>query len=455
MLKKASTIASAIASQEEILIVTHIDADGITSGSIAHIALERFGIENRMKFVKQLDEDEIEKIKDENVFVWFTDIGSGQIEMFDELEFAITDHHVPQATHPMQLNPHEFGYDGTFELSGATTTFLVAKYMTRKGTLFDFANGNSDLVPLAIVGAVGDLQDSKWGRLQGLNRTIIEEGLKLGYLDVRKDLRFFGKQTRPVAKMLEYNSDPFLPGITGNERGVLDLLSELKIDPWLRWIDLTIEEKRRVVSAIIGIAMDCRIPYTSILRIVGESYILLHEEEGTEKRDAMEFSTLLNATARYGEAEIGLGVCLGDEEAYKRARTLLQNHRRNLSNGIKFVNENGIEELKHIQYFHAGSNIPDTIVGIVAGMCHHKGNRQKPIIAFAESDRGVKVSARATHLLVERGVHLAKALKKAAEAVGGVGGGHSVAAGATIPEGMEMEFLRILDEIVGRQLGKS
>jgi len=224
------------------------------------------------------------------------------------------------------------------------------------------------------------------------------------------------------------------------------------VEPWVRWIDLEMEKKRKVVSALVSLAMDFGIPYASILRMVGECYILMNEEEGTEKRDAMEFSTLLNATARYNEADVGVGVCLGDERAYRRARTLLQRHRKNLSDGIKFVDRNGIEELENIQYFHARDNIPDTIVGIVAGMCFYKGNSEKPIVAFAESDRGVKVSARATYRLVERGVHLAKAIKEAAESVGGIGGGHSIAAGATIPEGKEDEFLRILDRIIGEQM---
>jgi RecJ-like exonuclease len=167
----------------------------------------------------------------------------------------------------------------------------------------------------------------------------------------------------------------------------------------------------------------------------------------------MEFSTLLNATARYGYCDIGLKVCLGDRGyAFKKARNLLKNHRRNLSNGLKLVDEIGIIELESIQYFHAGNEILDTIVGIVAGMCFSKANLNKPIVAFAYTEDGVKVSARATQRLVERGVHLARAIKIASEKVGGSGGGHSIAAGATIPKGTEDEFLKMLDEIIGQQL---
>ncbi len=453
LITRASELAKSILEHDEVLIVTHIDADGITSGAIAYRSLSRVGIEADIVFVKQLDQQSIDKIKDENKFVWFTDLGSGQINEFDGIEFVITDHHVPVAYHKMQLNPHEFGYDGTVEMSGSVATFLVATFVKRRaGNLFDYEEANTDLSALAIVGAVGDLQDSKSCKLLGLNREVALKAQKLGHINIVRDLRFFGKQTRPVAKMLEYNTDPVIPGITGNERGVLEFLSNLNVDPWKRWIDLPLKDRRKIVSGIVRACVNLHLPYESILRIVGECYLLSREEEGTEKKDANEFSTLLNATARHGKPEIGLKVCLGDEEAFRHARYLLQNHRRILSSGVKLVDEIGIEELEHIQYFHAQDEIPDTVVGIVAGMCFYKANVKKPIIAFAESDNGIKVSARATYELVESGVHLAKAIKKAAELVGGSGGGHSVAAGALIPEGKEGEFLKILDNIIGEQI---
>ena len=450
LLSKACEIALKLKRQDEVLVVTHIDADGITSGSIAMQALERAGIESDILFVKQLDPQAIEKIADRNVFTWFTDLGSGQLDLISasKIECVITDHHVPQGSYEFQLNPHDFGIDGSYELSGSATTYLVAKNMGL----------NYDLVSLAVVGAVGDLQDSKHGKLVGINRKILEEGVNHGFVAAVRDLRLFGKQTRPVYKMLEYTFDPYLPGISGNEKGAIELMESLGVaikenGLWRRWIDLTMEEKQVIVSELVKVCIEAGHPMSSIKRLVGETYILLHEAEGTELRDAMEFSTLLNATARYGHEDVGLKVCMGDRgEAFRKARNLLRNHRRNLSEGIKLVDEIGIVEMDNIQYFHAEDKILDTIVGIVAGMCFCKANLRKPIIAFANNGSDVKVSARATQRLVEKGVHLANALSIAAEKVGGKGGGHSIAAGALIPAGSENEFLRELDRIVGSQL---
>jgi len=450
ILKKAVELSKILRKQDDILVVTHIDADGITAGAIAYRALERIGKEVEISFAKSLDEEIIERIRDKNKFVWFTDLGSGQISLLKGINCIITDHHIPEKPTGNQLNPHIFGYDGSLELSGATTTYLVARNLGL----------NFDLSALAIVGAVGDLQDSANGRLIGLNRFIVDEASKNGFIEVRRDIRFFGKQTRPVYKMLEYTFDPFLPGISGDERGAIEFLRSLGIplkdgDLWRRWIDLSSEEKRRIVSEIVKLLVESNYPYELILKIVGETYLLREEEEGTELKDAMEFSTLLNATARYGEEEIGLKICLGERgKTFSRAKSLLANHRRNLCDGLRLVDEIGIVELNNIQYFHAGKKILDTIVGIVAGMSYSFANRNKPIVAFAENEDGVKVSVRATKRLVEMGVHLAKAIKIAAEKVGGKGGGHNIAAGATIPRGCEEEFLKILDEVIGKQIRK-
>ena len=195
-------------------------------------------------------------------------------------------------------------------------------------------------------------------------------------------------------------------------------------------------------------------PSYKIERLIGEVYILLGEKEGTEMRDASEFSTLLNATARYDHAEIGLAVCMGNrEEAYEGARKLLAEHRQNLVNGLIYVKEKGVIQLENIQYFDAGSEIKETIVGIIAGMSSTLvENRNLPIIAFAKAEGGTKVSARGTQDLIRRGVNLSEAMSIVSAEVGGVGGGHDIAAGATIPDGKKEEFARKLDLFIGEQL---
>jgi RecJ-like exonuclease len=93
-------------------------------------------------------------------------------------------------------------------------------------------------------------------------------------------------------------------------------------------------------------------------------------------------------------------------------------------------------------------------VGIVAGMCFQMADRSRPILAFARTPEGsLKVSARGTHDLVSSGLDLAEALSAAAKKVGGVGGGHNIAAGATIPRDAKDTFLALVDQAVSDQTG--
>ncbi|MFB6218597.1 MAG: DHH family phosphoesterase, partial [Halobacteriaceae archaeon] len=354
-------------------------------------------------------------------------------------------------------NPLLAGIDGASELSGAGAAYVLARALERECGGPD----NRDLAALAVVGAVGDMQASG-GELVGANAAVAEEGVAAGALETGKDLALYGTQTRPLPKLLEYAGEVHIPGVSDDEAGAVRFLEELGVDlkrdgEWRRWVDLDGEERRAVVSGLVRRAVERGVPADRIDGLVGTRYTLAAEEPGTELRDASEFATLLNATARYDRADVGLAVCLGDRGgALSAARELLRTHRRNLSAGIELVREEGVTTGEYVQWFDAGDRIRETIVGIVAGMAMGSDgiDRDRPIVAFArKNDEETKVSSRGTPALVRRGLDLGAAMSEAATAVEGEGGGHDVAAGATIPAGRERRFVDRVDELVGEQLG--
>ena len=464
---RAASCAQRLLGADRVLLASHIDADGLTSAAVAALALERAEIPFETVFEKQLDAESIAAIAERDFgTVLFTDFGSGQLDIIAEHESAgdfvpvIADHHQPaDAETEHHLNPLLEGIDGASELSGAGASYVLARELAAHSPA-DERLDNRDLAALAVVGAVGDMQASE-GQLRGANGAIVAEGVDAGVLEETKDLAVYGKQTRPLPKLLEYASDVRIPGITNDERGAVSFLDGLDIPcradgEWKRWVDLTDDEKRTLASALVKHAVSRGVPAFKIDRLVGTSYLLTEETVGTELRDASEFSTLLNATARYERADVGLAVCLGDRDsAFDRARELLRNHRRNLSEGIEWVEENGVIQAEHLQWFDAGEEIKETIVGIIAGMSMGADgvSRDRPIVAFAEkSDEETKVSGRATGPLVSSGLDLSAVMGEAARAVGGDGGGHDIAAGATIPVGEEAAFIEHADRIAGEQL---
>ena len=109
----------------------------------------------------------------------------------------------------------------------------------------------------------------------------------------------------------------------------------------------------------------------------------------------------------------------------------------------------GLFTKKHIQFFYCEE---PSLAGSVAGAgIQFYFDQSKPVFGLSVMERQTKVSARATRTQIAQGVDLAAACREAAESLEGDGGGHNIAAGATIPKGKEEKFLGLVDEIVGRQ----
>jgi len=468
MQAKAREIANRLRRASEVHVYCHIDSDGITGGSIATEALDRAGIPNKVTFLKKLDAATVEEIKNQNPpLAWFCDLGAGALHLLGDLDAVITDHHVP--TDPavprnvrrdllsfteasdriLMLNPHDLGR-GSDDISGSGTTYLVAKALDER---------NKDLAAIAVVGAVADMQEQEYRQLSGFNREILADGIAAGVLEASVDLRLFGRETRALHKLLQYASDPLLPRLTNNEEACLAFLLELGLDlktedGWVTWADLAVSERRLVLSELVRHMLQHGATPAEIERLVGEVYTLPREPRGSELRDAKEFGTLINACGRYEQAEVAYRVCRGDrDEQLTLALELLRAHRGNLVQSLDFIHGIGVTKLTAVQYFHGQDRIKDTVVGITAGMILNSGtvSRDFPIFGFAVAEDGVKVSGRGTRELVKRGLDLAAVMREASKALGGEGGGHHGAAGATIPPGSEMEFLAIADRIVQEQ----
>jgi RecJ-like exonuclease len=469
----AEAAGDALGKASSVVVATHIDADGISAAAIATSALGRAKANVRTMFFKKLDETAIGLLANEHAdLVWFTDLGSGSISKLEGMRAVVTDHHMPETGYAsgsrkgqalltdfstaLHVNPQLHGVSGASDLSGAGSTFLAALAMSER---------NMDLSHLAVLGAVGDLQDQKTRRLEGLNRLILTEAVKAGTIQAIDDIRYFGRETRPIHKLLEFSSDPFLPRITGNEEGAISFLLELGIElkegeSWRSWAELADTEKNTILAAIRDYLEGMRRRPETIDRLTGEVYVLTNEARGTPVRDAKEFATLLNACGRHGKAEVGLRICAGDRgDSLSEGMVLLRDHRSALSKALTWAKGSGVIRLKNIQFFDAGDEIEETIVGTVAGMLlgSEGADRSAPMVAFAESTEyadtpKVKASSRGTQELISKGLDLSVAIRSAAEKVGGIGGGHNIAAGATIPSDKRDEFLTILDGIVGSQL---
>ena len=344
------------------------------------------------------------------------------------------------------INLHSYGMDGSVEGCGATMTYLVSKAVNEH---------NNDLAYLAVIGACGDIQDRVGYRLTGLNEIVLKDAVDNGDVVVKKDLRLFGRETRPLVQFFQYGNDPPIPGITDNNAGCNRLLTSRGIPLRINgkqtvWNDLSDDQKTSIRDEIMTL-----VDPKDVDALYGDVYTLPRFPKDGGLRDAKEFATALNSCGRYDDASTGMRICFGDRVAVRDAENNRAEHRRNISAALQYVKQNDLIRVrKYIQYFDSGDSIKETVVGIVTGMIlsTHGIRKDIPMIAFALADDGVKVSARADKSLGEKGLDLSRIMSEASEKVGGYGGGHNVAAGATIPEGKKEEFLDIVEEMVRSQL---
>ena len=442
-----------------IRLISHRDADGITAGAILAKAVAREGGSFQLSIVKQVSEELIDELARENREIYvFSDLGSGSMELIEKrLDFAtvvVADHHPPEKeefskeSHHL-VNPVPFGANSVRDLSGSGVAYFIAKEMNER---------NRDLSYIAMVGAVGDMQEID-GTFHGMNLDIIEDGKEAGVLEVRKELRLFGRESRPLYQMLAYSTNPELPEITGDERKAIEWLRSKGFDPEIHYWQLREEEKRKLHDALVVHLIKHEAPKEAIDRLIGDVVVSPLYPEGDPRHEAREFATLLNATGRLNAGTLGVAICLGDEDAYRKARKMLEDYKREQIEARRFIIQNWsmADEGEHAYVFYVGKNIRDTLVGIAANMAINAGlvKPEKPVIIIADSEEDenlVKGSARTTEKALEKGYHLGEALKEVAEKLGGEGGGHAIAAGIRFPKGRIDEFIKLFNEALGKQV---
>ena len=460
--RAAKKISEAVKEDRYIYVFSHLDADGIAAAGIVGKALYRLDARFRVRITQWVDEKIVDEILEEKPgMVIFTDLGSDYANLLrqkaPEMEIVVLDHHQTggETTRDFPcVNPHLHGIDGARDISSSGVAYFVARAIDE---------ANMDLAPIAVVGALGDLQDKyDQRRLGGLNEKIVEDAQSRGLLAVEKDLIFFGRETRPIHKTLASTTNPFIMGISGEEDKSLAFLVSLDIKPkhgdkWRALRDLTEDEKRRLCSALADYLLSKGLRY-EISNLIGHVYTLSREEPWTPLRDGREFAVLLNATGRMDKPGVGVAICMGDRgTALEEANKILEEYRRTINKYLGWIMEKPerIRELENIYVVYGEDFIDDKIVGAISSILSTSlPNPEKPLIAYADvKEEGlVKVSARTVDAVTYKGVNLGEIMQIAAEKCLGKGGGHDVAAGAQIPIENVDAFIKLVNELVGKQL---
>lgn len=405
---------------KEIYVISHFDTDGITSAAIMIQTLKKLDKKFTLKIAKSLEEQFIRDLPKDKLIL-FLDLASGSLKHIQESNLRdvfIIDHHEISKEVPKEINILNPELTTKQKISGAGLTYLFCKQIKE----------NKESSKLAILGMIGDCLEKE---IDSLNNGILEES----EIQRKRGLLIY-PSTRPLNRALEYSSNPYIPEVTGNLKGVLELLREIKLTPengkYKSLLELDEKEMKELITAVM-----LRNPKSKHEEIVGDIFLI---KLFNKLEDARELSAKINACSRFGEPETAIQLCLEIPQAKKRAETIHVKYKQNLISGLNFVSETEKIQGKGFVIINAKNNVKDTMIGTIASIIanSHLYEEGTIIITMAYYSDKIKVSSR---LIGKQGRNVREILSSVVEKIGGEVGGHENAAGCIIKQENETQFI--------------
>lgn len=436
---KAGEIIKSYPKDTRIRVISHYDADGISAAAIICKALYRAGYDFHVTLMRNPFDKGLERVsKEENKLIIFCDMGSGQIETIEKIDAKsiIIDHHQVRkektSDNVLQINANMCGINGNYEACGATLIYGVAKSLNPE---------NSDLVSLALVGATGDKQYI--GGFSGYNKGLVEEALENNLIFEKTSMKFTAET---LSESLYYAIDPYFSGISGNKESIDGMIKKLGIKSD-RISDLDSKELKKLNSFLM----------LNLIKKGCEKNILdtVIRTRFTSENIAFEFerfADLLDSCGKGGNRGIGLSAAIGDKKALDNAVELEKKFKQSILDELLRLESEGFEELNSFRYFYSKNS---SMGGVICGIAtNFMLDNKKPLISIVRNKDEIHVSCRGNQHLVKNGLDLGAAMKEVAKKLDGHGGGHAIASGATIALSKEKEFLKIVDDLITKQIKK-
>jgi len=307
---------------------------------------------------------------------------------------------------------------------------------------------------MAVVSAIADRQDQGNKRsFSGLNAEILKTAQSLGLVSADLDIIVTGRETRPPHEALAFTLSHYIDGLTWNREACHLLLKEAGIrlkDNDGRWrvlAEFSQEEKRAIVEAIAKFVGGSGNKLSEILveDLIGYVYTLAREDRRSLLRDAREFSTVLNACGRTGRAGIGVAICMGDRNtALSAGEEIVGTYNMTLRNSISiiFTEKWRIADDGTTTFVNADGILEGAMLGAVSSLLSTSPLLQGRLlfVRTLAKDGTYKFSSRKC-LNCKSEANLGMIMRQCSKALNGTGGGHSAAAGCSIPSSVLEDFI--------------
>ncbi|XGI83874.1 DHH family phosphoesterase [Halorutilales archaeon Cl-col2-1] len=411
--ENARKAAGLLRCEEFVEVVSHNDADGLSTAGIVCDLLSRW--ETRYHFRCVDDPGRVGSHVSKDVTTVACDLGASYLDRLPP-NTVVVDHHPSEGRGGfggILVTPRDEG-DADDEASSSCGAHIVAKE----------SGSGAKTADTALLGVIGDdVLDSG----SDLVEEVIDDGVESGVIDETVGARLVGER---VDEALAYSTDPYTE-YTGDVEAARGYVEELGLP--ISVTDMDDDETTRFSTAVFLLALrEASNPETAA-ETVGERY-LLSDADGY---DAHTFAAYVEACGKTGNPGLGLSLCLGDATGdVKKARKLYRSFESSL---IDEVENADVEE-------EDGSGLCTVRIsggfdtGSVADV-FHRWISDSEVVLVVNPDGEMSLRSGSE-------VDAGRTLRDCASRVGGEGGGHPERGGSVVPSETKDEFIDCVKEAV-------
>ena len=435
-------------SYTKVLIISHNDADGISSLHIIQNLLYKLNIDydyfiyNRSVSWENFLTGILSKRQSVKTAFIFTDLGSNLEELIPIINirkehFYILDHHEIDASFTIDkmpenlffVNPTIHGFDGLEHISGSTLAYMFAKQIKPSVIKQGW---------LAILGIAGDSLKSM-DKLQSFNREIYEELQNEELIEDKKGLTVFGNMHENIKNGLKYSILPFIIGFGGEpDQHISSFLNSIKIDPKSKVVNLN-ESEIKIIQQNANI--DCY-----------GHYALLPQKSGLLKH-AFEHALLLNILC-FKNISAALSI-IQLKKITRYAKDVYNDYISSLVFNLKTLsNETPTYETEKAIFMEVRGKIPPSNWSDTASFSAVNNLFSVSKILFLgglEIKSGtIKLSIRCSREYIQKkkGNGVNTIISEIKKELGGVGGGHKLAGGIRLSKPSYERLKTLVDEFI-------
>lgn len=428
-----------------IILISHNDADGISSLQLIQNLLHKINLSNdyfiynRSLSWKPFLNGILPRHTSNKTALIFTDVGSNLddlIPIIDKREeyFYILDHHEVESSicfeelpeNLLFINPTVYGFDGLADIAGSTLTHMFATTIDPSLIKYGW---------LTVIGIAGDSLRSM-DQLQSFNKEIYEQILEEEIVEDRKGLILFGSMHDTIKNSLKNSILPFIPGCSGeSDDSLKKMLNSMQIDVNKKLIDVDENDVQKLL----------KLPKVNL-----GNYSILPFKLGM-LRFAFEHSLLLNILSF---KNISAAISIMQQKSITRyAKAIYNEYVSNLAENMKTLSNNiSKKETKYAIFIDASNGkIPPSNWSDTASfsMVNELFNPNKMLFlgGLEKKTQMIKLSVRCSRKFIKThkngGVN--KVIMNIKHNLGGNGGGHKLAGGIRLSQASFNHLIQDID----------